>query len=278
MDIKDTNTSLAGQLAEKSLFIRLREAEKCNNKEKVNRLKTLILNDNIALCHSISSRFKNISEDYSELLQASFEGLSIAINKFDISFNVKFSTYAFYYIRQAVYAAVSEETLTSVPVSLRRHTSKVIEIISDYEHEQGRAPTVEYISECTGLSIQDVDSIIVGITSIQSLNALVGDGEGGKIEFIDSIACTNDPYKSMSLTPTNVTNNQISEYFNSLSSKQLDILMSMFSSINDKNITFIAISKKLGLSRERVRQVYNDTMDGLFNTSNNHFSSYSKYL
>ena len=116
---------------------------------------TLIVN-NMPLIKSIAARYRNKMIEYDDLLQLGAMGLVKAINNFDVSFGVRFSTYAVPMIAGEIKRFIRDDGAIKVSRSLKAAYLKIQQISSEYKQEHGDAPPVDYLAEKLGLDPQEV--------------------------------------------------------------------------------------------------------------------------
>ncbi len=116
---------------------------------------TLIVN-NMPLIKSIAARYRNKMIEYDDLLQLGAMGLVKAINNFDVSFGVRFSTYAVPMIAGEIKRFIRDDGAIKVSRSLKAASLKIQQISSEYKQEHGDAPPVDYLAEKLGLDPQEV--------------------------------------------------------------------------------------------------------------------------
>lgn len=116
---------------------------------------TLIVN-NMPLIKSIAARYRNKMIEYDDLLQLGAMGLVKAINNFDVSFGVRFSTYAVPMIAGEIKRFIRDDGAIKVSRSLKAASLKIQQISGEYKQEHGDAPPIDYLAEKLGLDPQEV--------------------------------------------------------------------------------------------------------------------------
>lgn len=118
--------------------------------------KEALIVNNMPLIKSIAARYRNKMIEYDDLLQLGAMGLVKAINNFDVSFGVRFSTYAVPMIAGEIKRFIRDDGAIKVSRSLKAASLKIQQISSEYKQEHGDAPPVDYLAEKLGLDPQEV--------------------------------------------------------------------------------------------------------------------------
>lgn len=118
--------------------------------------KEALIVNNMPLIKSIAARYRNKMIEYDDLLQLGAMGLVKAINNFDVSFGVRFSTYAVPMIAGEIKRFIRDDGAIKVSRSLKAASLKIQQISGEYKQEHGDAPTVDYLAEKLGLDPQEV--------------------------------------------------------------------------------------------------------------------------
>lgn len=215
-----------------------------------------LINHNLRLVVSIAKTFnKGTGLSISDLIQFGNEGLIIAANKFDISKECRFSTYATWWIRQTIQRGVADTSRpVRLPVVVHDNILKVKRVINEYEIEHdGARPSNEMISELSGLTLEKVENAILNMGSVISLSTPLSSEEPDDT-IGDMIEDTKNEVDDISNKI--FMNDLVSAIINSgmLKEKEIEVLKYRFG-FYGKVYTLEEISPIFKVTRERIRQV-----------------------
>jgi RNA polymerase primary sigma factor len=252
-----TTDALQQFLNEAGRYKLLTAAEEVELAKRIERgdrdAKDLMINSNLRLVVSIAKKYQGHGLSLLDLIQEGIIGLIRAVEKFDWRKGFKFSTYATWWIRQAVQRGVANKSRTiRIPVHIVEREQKIARAERELLLKLERTPTDEELAKTAGLPLAQVKEVRAAARAVTSLDRPIGDDSGGQLG--DLVAVDDaDMQEDLEIS---LREEAVRKALAALPEREREVIRLRYGFDGDSEpLSLEAIGKRLGITRERVRQI-----------------------
>lgn len=205
----------------------------------------VLIEKNLGLVHHIVKRFLNRGVDAEDLFQIGCIGLMKAIDKFNLAFDVKFSTYAVPMISGEIKRFLRDDGMMKVSRGLKENGWKIKKAREQYQHEKGKEPALREVAEMTGLTVEEVVMAMDAGAEVESIYRSVYQSDGNEIYLADQIASGSNEREKL------LNHMLLSQLLSELEGEDKELILLRYF----QGKTQVDVAERLGISQVQVSRL-----------------------